>query len=248
MKKLWIIARKDIKESYRSRSTYVYIAIMLVLTLSYFSSYNAVINSLNNQGANQQTIYDASRAFMISLAYALPMIYSILVCTIFAQYSVVVDKAKRNIESLMVTPTSLRQIWMGKTLAVTVPSVVIGISVAIIGYVVLNIIAVEPKAGSFIVPSVFAIVTALIIVPALIFTIVSIVIYIQLVISNPRIANLVFTGIFLLLFFGTTTLSAAGIDINFGLIYLGIIVLCAAISYFLSRSLTKERVILSSKG
>jgi ABC-type Na+ efflux pump permease subunit len=248
MKKLWIIARKDIKESYSSRSTYIYIAIMVLLTFSYISSYNSVINNLNNQGANQQAIYDASRAFLISLAYALPMIFSILVCTIFAQYSVVVDKAKRNIESLMATPTNLRQIWMGKTLAVTVPSIVIGISVAIIGYVILNVVAVEPKAGNFIIPNAFSIVTALIIIPALIFTIVSIVIYIQLVISNPRIANLVFTAIFLLLFFGTTTLSAAGININFGLIYLGIIVICAAIAYFLSRSLTKERVILSSKG
>jgi ABC-2 type transport system permease protein len=248
MKKLWIIARKDVKESFNSRSTYIYIVIMLLLTFTYFSSYNTLINSLTEQNATAQEIYDDSRAFLRGLAYTLPMMYSILVCTVFAQYSVVVDKAKRNIESLMVTPATIRQIWMGKTLAVTLPSIVIGIAVAIIGYIVLNIAAVGPKVGSFIIPDAFSIITALIIVPILIFAIVSVVIYIQLVISNPRIANLVFTAIFLLLFFGTTTLSAAGINVNFGFIYLGVIALCAVISFILSRSLTKERIILSSKG
>jgi hypothetical protein len=69
-----------------------------------------------------------------------------------------------------------------------------------------------------------------------------------LVISNPRIANLVFTVIFLVLLFGANALGFLGITVNFALIYLGIIVLCIIISYFLSRSLTKEKVLLSSKG
>ncbi len=246
--KLWIISRKDIREAFRSRSTYIYVVVMFVLAFSYLSSYNSLINSLNQQGAARQDIYNASQAFLTSLAYSLPMMYSILICTIFAQYSVVVDKAKRNIESLMVTPVSLRQIWMSKTLSVTLPSISIGIAVAFAGYIILNVWAVMPQTQAFITPDPFAIITALIIVPVLIFTIVSLVIYVQLVISNPRIANLVFTALFLLLFFGTTTVSAMGISINFGLIYIGIIIICAGISYILSRSLTKERVILSSKG
>jgi ABC-type Na+ efflux pump permease subunit len=247
VKKLWIIARKDIKESFRSRSTYIYVGVLLALTFTYLSTFNSIVSNLNTQNASAGEIYRASQIFINSLAYMLPIMYSILVCTIFAQYAVVVDKARKNIESLMATSTSLKEIWMGKTLAVALPSSIIGISVAIAGYCIVNALAVSRQVGGFIVPDIFSIITAVIIVPILIFAIVSIVVYIQLVISNPRVANIVFTAMFLLLYFGTTILSVFGKGINFGLIYLGVIVICAIISTILSRSLTKERVILSSR-
>jgi ABC-type Na+ efflux pump permease subunit len=138
MNKIWIIARKDILEALRSRSTYVFILIMAVLTFSYISSYSALVNNLQRQGASAQTIYNASFSFLNNIAYVLPMMYSIFVCTIFANYSVILDKARRNIESLMATPASLNQIWLGKSLAVTLPSIMVGIGVAIIAYIVMN--------------------------------------------------------------------------------------------------------------
>jgi ABC-type Na+ efflux pump permease subunit len=248
MNKIWAIANKDIKEAFRSRSTYIFILIMLVLTVSYFSSYNALINGLHRQNADQQAIINASQVFLNNIIYVIPMIYSIFVCTIFANYSVILDKAKRNIESLMATPVKLNQIWIGKSLAVTLPSIIIGIGIAVIMYIVMNIAFVIPQTAQFIVPSVLAIVSTFIIVPILIFAIVMIVINVQLVISNPRIANFVFTGIFLILLFGVNALGGLGIGLNFGLIYLGAIVICAIISYFLSRILTREKVILSSRG
>jgi ABC-2 type transport system permease protein len=247
MDKIWIIARKDIGEAFRSRSTYIYIAIMFFLTYSYYATYNAQINSLLEQNASQSQIREVSQAILNNLAYILPMMYSIFVCTIFANYSVVVDKAKHNIESLMVTPISLKQIWIGKSLAVTLPSIIIGIGIAIVSYVIINLVVAIPRTGGFMTPQPFAIITAVIIVPALIFTIVALVIYFQLIISNPRIPNLVFTGIFLVLLFGVNILSQQGIALNVGVIFLGIAALCAAIAVFLSRSLTKEKVILSSK-
>jgi ABC-2 type transport system permease protein len=248
MKKLWIIARKDIREAMRSRSTYVYIAIMIALSFTYLSSYNSLIENLKGQNASTQSIYESSRAFLNSITYALPMMYSILVCTIFAAYSVIVDKSKRNLESLMVTPLSLKQIWAGKALSVTVPSVVIGLAVSILGYIIINMISVAPQTGGFIIPEPLAIVTALIIVPVLVLSVVFVVIYMQLIIANPRIANLAFTAIFLALFFSANILTGLGINVNFSYIYLAIAIICGGVSYLLSRSLTKERVLMSSKG
>jgi ABC-type Na+ efflux pump permease subunit len=246
--KLWIIARKDIREALRSRSTYLFFGIMVIISFTQLGSYNRAINTLIQQNASPQIIEQSSRDFLNSIVYILPLMFSILVCSIFAAYAVITEKAKRNIESLMVTPLSLNQIWMAKTLAVTLPSVVIGLVVSILGYVVITIQAVIPKTGGVIVPGALPIVSALILVPTLIFTVVSIVIYLQLVISNPRIANLVFTAIFMIVFFGINLLTGIGINVNFSLIYLGLIILCGAISYLLSGSLTKERVLLSSKG
>jgi hypothetical protein len=105
-----------------------------------------------------------------------------------------------------------------------------------------------PQTHTFIFPSVLAVLSAIIIVPMLIFAIVSIVIFIQLVIANPRIANLIFTGIFILLIVGVQTIGGLGVSFSlFPLVYLGIIAVCALIDFVLSRSLTKERVLLSSK-
>ncbi len=244
MNKLWIIAKKDIKEAFRSRSTYVFIVVIVVLSFSFLSQYARVINGLSSE----TQIQDITRSFMNGLAYSLPMMFSIFICTVFANYSVILDKARHNIESLMATPLSVKQVWMGKTLAVMLPSTLIGVAVSIIDYLIIAIAFVMPKVGSFIVPDALAIISALILVPILIFVIVAIVLYVQLVISNPRIANLVFTAIFFLLFFAASALGNFGFDINLALIYGIIIVVGAGVAYFLSGSLTKEKVILSSKA
>ena len=238
--KLWIIARKDIGEAFRSRSTYFVLIIMIVLTATYIAGYVETVKDYNKQ---QAITY--SRIFLDSLAYIMPMMFSIFVCSVFANYSVIVDKAKRNIESLMATPVNIKQIWLGKSLAVTLPSLIVGITIAVLSYLVMNIWFVTPKTGIFIIPNIWAIVSAVLFVPTLLFAIVSIVTYIQLVVTNPRIGNFVFSGIFFLLLIGVNTLSGAGL--SFALIYLGVIIVCTVISYILSFSLTKEKVLLSNK-
>ena len=244
MNKLWIIATKDIGEAFRSRSTYIIIIIMIVITMGYISVYNQNIKGITNP----QELIASSRNFLNGLSYVLPMMFSIFVCSVFANYTVIVDKAKRNIESLMATPISIKQIWRGKTLAVALPSLGIGISGAIISFLVMDIGFVMPKTGSFIFPNILAVFSALILVPVLVFVIVSIVTYIQLVITNPRIGNLVFSGFFMLLWIGLNLLGGLGISTNFfALTYLIFIVVCETVAYILSHHLTKEKVLLSSK-
>jgi ABC-2 type transport system permease protein len=248
MSKLWIIARKDIREAFRSRSTYIYIALLIVLSFSYVSTYISLINQIKENHGTQATLLQASQVFLNSLVYTLPLWYAVFICTIFATYSVIVDKAKRNLESLMATPVSLKIIWMAKTLAVTLPSIIIAFIVAFIAYVLINLAVVIPDVGSFVAPSPIAIFTSIVLIPLLIFAIAALVIYLQLVISNPRIANFAFTAVFLLLFFGGSFLGRTGMELSFGLIYIGLIIVCGIVAYFLSRSLTKEKVVLSSKG
>ena len=100
MDKIWVVAKKDVSEVFRSRSVYTFVFVMLILAFSYVSGYNANVNGLTDQ----QQIDTFSRGFLNTLANLLPLMYSIIICTIFANYSLVLDKAKRNIESLMATP------------------------------------------------------------------------------------------------------------------------------------------------
>ena len=242
--KILVIAQKDISEVFRAKSTYIVIIIMVVLTISYIVAYETAVKTLSTQ----QSIIDYSRSFLNNLSYVLPMMFSIFVCSVFANYAVIVDKAKRNIESLMATPVSINQIWLGKTLAVSLPSLVVGIIIAIISLLVMDIFFIMPKTNSFIFPDLIAGISTIILVPALVFVIVSIVTYIQLVITNPRIGNFVFSGFFFLLLIGSNIPAMLGLPVSyFALVYLGFIVICGAVAYFLSKTLTKERVLLSSK-
>ncbi len=247
MNRIWTIARKDIREAFRSRSTYVYIAILFFLTFTYSASFNTLMNRLAAENASQVEIDAGSRAFLISIVYILPTMYSFFVCTIFAAYAVIVEKSKRNIESLMVTPITLKQLWIGKTLAVTVPSVLVALGVSVISYVAMNFILVIPRTGSFIFPDALSVVTAVIIVPLLTFAIVSLVIYLQLVMTNPRIANLAFTAIFLVLLFGANFMTSVGISLDYSIIYIALAAVIGGVAYLLARTMTKEKVILSSK-
>jgi hypothetical protein len=125
---------------------------------------------------------------------------------------------------------------------------VVGLIVAVLVYIAVNFALIIPHTGRFITPGPLALVTAFIVVPLLIFTVVLLIIYLQLVISNPRIANFAFIGIFFLLFFGVNALTQLGIGVDFSYIYAGVLVICGIAAYFLSRYLTREKVLLSSKG
>ena len=244
MHQLWVIARKDIRESFRSRTTYIYIVFLFLISLSNFSTFS---NQTAPGTPAQNALVQASQNYLDNITSTMPLWYAILVSTIFATYSVIVEKAKRSIESLMATPVSLNKIWMGKALAVALPSVVIALGVSLVSIIIMNMALVVPRTGMFLVPGSLAIISAIVLVPLLIFTVASLVIYIQLIIANPRLANFVFIAVFLLFFFGANFLNRAGMTVNFSLIYLGLIIFCAALAFLLSRTLTKERVLLSSK-
>jgi ABC-2 type transport system permease protein len=244
VKKIWIIASKDVSEAFRSRSIYLVGVVGAIFAFSFGAAYNR--NLAANASAAVITGY--SRDFLSMVVYIVPLMYSIIICNVFSNYTVVLDKARRNIESLMATPVSIKQVWLGKSLSVVLPSLVLGLGVSIIVFLGFEFVLVIPNAHAFIVPEALSFVTALIVVPVLIFTIVSVVTNIQLVIANPRIANLVFTAIFILLVLGFNLLGKFGATMSyFALAYLGVAALCVVIDLILSRSLTKEKVLLSSK-
>lgn len=248
MNRVWVIAGKDIREAFRSRSTYLYLVVLLLLSFTYFNSFSTLINRAIENGSDREVIFNLSQVFLNNIASTLPIMYSVLMCSIFAAYSIIVDKSKRTLESLMVTPISLNKIWFAKTLGVTIPSVIIALGISLIAYLTMNFALVVPNINELILPDWPVIFTDVVLIPVLIFFVVVLVIYFQLVVSNPRVANLVFTGIFLLLFFGTNFIAQLGFTVDYRMIFLGLIVVCGGLSYLFSRSLTKERVILSNKG
>lgn len=246
MKQVFIIARKDIAEAFRSRSTYFYVLVLLFLAYPYFLGSRTVIDQLIKSEAGQAAVRVAGQALLDTSAYTLPLVLSMLTCNLFSQYAIVLDKAKRTLESLMATPLSLRQIWLGKSLAVTLPSIALALLISIANLIAVDLAVTRPAIGTLLAPGPASLVTGLILVPLMTFFTVAVVSYLQLTMTNPRIASFAFIVIFIGIY--TSTVTELNASLNFSLIYFGVTIVLAGIALLVSRFLTTERVILSSKG
>lgn len=245
MNRMLVLLRKDLKDILKSRTTYAYLIVPIFLSFTYVGTTSGLISTLVKQGATTEILTEAAQTTLNGIFYSLPLIVMMLICSVLAAYAVVLDKTKRNIESLLATPLSLRQVWIAKTLAVTIPSAVIGIVISVIMVIVVNLIAFVPNV-QFIIPSPISLVTGVILVPLVTFFVVSIVTCLQLIMTNPRLASFVFNLLFLAVFI-PTAISQTGLKLDFSLIYLILIVVLLGINYYMSRFLTKERIVLSSK-
>jgi ABC-2 type transport system permease protein len=247
LKIIWTIAKKDMQEAFRKRSTYVYVVLMLFISFpTYVGGLGNTIRSFGDQGATTAQTIDAIRRFIDSTAYTQPVTLAMLFCTYLSAYAVILEKAKRTMESLLATPASLRQVWFGKNLAVALPSMLVTLLILVAAIVTLNLALIVPRTGTFVMPSVIPALTVLFILPLLILAVVSLVSVLQLTLSNPRLANFAF----ILVFFGFYALTVANalISWNFASIYLIALAVLFGANVLASRLLTKERVVLTSKA
>lgn len=124
---------------------------------------------------------------------------------------------------------------------------------SIFAYCIIAFAEVYPRIHTAIAPNWPAFLSGLILVPLTVFMVSLLVSYIQLVATNPRMGNLVY-GLLLLavwgiLFFASYYLPLLGVSVDYyPLIFVGVILFLFGGAYALSRRLTKEKVVLSSKG
>lgn len=252
MSRVWAIVRKDVLEIFRARGTYFYIPGMLLMSAFFFFSYFGLTRTLRQQGASPALVLDASRAFLNSLGYLLPVLYSLFACNLTSS-GLVFEKQKRSLESLLATPVSVKRVWVGKSMGAALSGVIIGLAMSIFAYCIIAFAEVYPKIHTAIAPSPLAFLSGLVLVPVTVFLVSMLVSYIQLVATNPRMGNLVY-GLTLLvvwgvLFFASYYLPLVGVSIDYyPLIFVGLILLLSGGCYLCSRGLTKEKVVLSSKG
>jgi hypothetical protein len=248
MFEIWTVAWNDTRKTFKNRSTYFIPILIFLASITYIASYNSVIGALNAQGASSQAVYEASRTYMNTFLYLWPLVYSLLTSSIVSSI-LVLEKTGRNLEPLMVTPLSIRQIWAGKSLGMTAVSVIIGLGLSLLVLLVMNFGLIIPQTGVFVVPDALPIITAIIIAPILVLGVMLIATYTQLIIANPRAARLIFIFIVVGLYIGIVYTTLTMKNVNYSpFIFLGLIVLVGVAVYCVSRTLTSEKVVLSSKG
>jgi ABC-2 type transport system permease protein len=188
--------------------------------------------------------------FISLVLYFLPLAVLLSFIWAFGNLPVIKEKVNGNIESLMATPLSPRDLWLGKSLAIFLPAYLISIVASVIVVLVVNLAVILPAAGEFVLP-VPALVLGFAVNP-LLFLVLLLFMILFAVANNPDIAMAPSFIIGFGLMMGMPVgLGMGKFDLaswSFTLWYLlGTVVLLAAVLY-LTRLLTRQNIVLSSKG
>jgi len=188
--------------------------------------------------------------FIGLVLYFLPFIVLLAFIWSFANLPVTKEKVNGNIEALMATPLSPRDLWLGKSLSVFLPAYVVSIASSVIVVLAVNLGVLLPAAGVFALP-VPALVLGLVVNPLMFLALLLFMILFSLA-NNPDIA----LAPSFLIGFGLMMGMPVGLALDifdiaswgFTLWYLLGTAALMAVVLCLTRLLTRQGIVLSSKG
>ena len=184
------------------------------------------------------------------VAYFLPFLILIAFIWTFASLPIIKEKINGNIECLLATPLSPRTLWAGKSLAIFLPGFGISVIATLLIVLAINLTVINPVAGYFVLPAPIMI-TSFIVNPLLFLGLLAFIVLFSLA-SNPDIAIapsfIIGFGLMMGLPIGIATGAINLASWTFTLWYLaGTVIAWVVVGYF-SRLLSKENIVLSSKG
>jgi ABC-2 type transport system permease protein len=241
--------KKDLRETLRTKAFYVSIGMAIFVLAALSLAISGPIDALMEEDLLPAEIAAAIQPLIGTTAFMLSLMLMMLFCMFINAYTVTMEKVKRSIESLLCTPLSLKQIWLGKALAVFLPSVVLGLVFTFGGIAVINQLFINPKLEHFIMPGASPLVAILVAVPLIVFFLSSLLIALQLIIANIRwINSALIAAIFIVGFALSPALKFGPSSWSVVFVSLGVAAALALVATYLSRLVTKERIVLSSKG
>ncbi len=249
MKNLRIIIAKDLREILHTRAFFLMLAVTVFVIIMLSQSFTGSISSLLGPSpVGGEGVADI-KAIIGMLFFMMAFLTMLMFSLYMNAYTVVIEKTKRTIESLLCTPLSLRHLWIGKTLASFLPSLSLGLILSFGTVIVINIVTISPHLGHWIMPGFLPLICGVLVVPLVIFSLSSIIVILQLMLLNIRLIQTILTA----LIFGSTfglsyALRFSSYSWNVVLVVLGITAVLYVAVTILSNRLTKERIVLTSKG
>jgi hypothetical protein len=248
MNRIGIIIKRDYRELRQSKAFQIILIVAGLITLAAAIGISIGLGRQSWLGEPEARLM---LDFFIGLVlYFLPLVVLLSFIWSFATLPLTKEKVNGNIEALMATPLSARGLWLGKSLAVFLPAYFISIVAAVIVVLVINLSTILPTTGVFVLP-VPTLVLGFVVNPLLFLVLLLFMILFSLA-NNPDIA----LGPSFLLGFGLMM----GIPLGFGMGWfdlsswsftlwylLGTVVLLAIV-LGLTRLLTRQNIVLSSKG
>jgi len=248
VKRMLLILRRDFKEMRSTTAFRIMIIVVAFITMAASAGISIALRLQSWYGMPEAAL--ALDLILGLVAYFLPFMVLMAFVWAFASIQITNEKVNGNIECLLATPINPKTLWMGKCFAVFVPSYLISIIASFIVLLVVNLAAMLPGWGMFVLP-VAALMSGLIVNPLLFFGLLAFIILFSLA-NNPDIAIapslLIGFGLMIGIPVGLLTGSIDISSWSFTLWYMAGTVAAWAVVLYLTRLLTRQNIVLSSKG
>lgn len=250
MKGMPVVLRSDVEDIVRSRAFMIVFIIIVVLTIGAAVGIPIALNRWLASGPDWEDAKPMLELFMGFAVNYMPLVVLFSCMATWAIEPIAKEKARGPIESLLATPLTAKAVWIGKSLAIFLPAYIIGLIATVIVVLSINFASILPDTGHFVLtlPEAF---TSLLLLPLLMFALILLGILFSLI-TNPVVGQtiVIFFGVILMQVIGQvggriTWLLASW---DYALYILAGAALLGLIAFYFSRFLSKERIILSSKG
>jgi ABC-type transport system involved in multi-copper enzyme maturation permease subunit len=248
LRRIGIVFQRDFREL---RRTNAFIIISIFFTVITLAACLVMIIVLRRQvWLGKETARPMLEMIIGLIAYFMPLSVLMTFIWAFSNLTIIKEKAEGNVESLLATPLSPREIWIGKSMAIFLPGFGISAASTLIILLAVNFVAIVPAAGSFVLPLPLILISFLI-NPMLFLALLLFIVLFSLA-NNPDIAIapsfLIGFGLMLGIPLGVATGAINLVSWSFLLWCLGGTIIFWAIDIGLYRLLTKENIVLSSRG
>ncbi|MDD3521228.1 MAG: hypothetical protein PHU65_08370 [Actinomycetota bacterium] len=248
LKGINIVFQRDIKELLK---TSIFKIVSIIFALVTVAASLILVFVLRKQDIFSNEYSKSILELIIGLiSYFIPLTILMTFIWSFANFMVINEKARGNIESLLATPLDPKDISKGKSFAVFLPAYIISSFSYLIILLSLNFAVIFPKTGEFLFPP-QALLIGFIINPIFFMGLLFIIVVFSLA-ANPDIAIapsfIVGFGLMLGIPLGLATGNISILSWSFVLWCLAGAALIWIILIFSFRLLSKEKIILSSRG
>ncbi len=189
-------------------------------------------------GGSFGVVFSSQAYSLDNSVFSVALLAGVLVGYMFSGRVFLREKRERIIETLLCTPLSLKSIWFGKVVGVTIPAYLISLLTVALVTIVSNI-----TLHSLLFPSVVILIHTLVVVPVFITSVISLMGFCQFwfgMRENKIIGYLVMLGLLPIIFPYNMSLDVSWVEV---VVLLVVSVLLLAITTYLSRYLSKEKIV-----
>jgi ABC-type transport system involved in multi-copper enzyme maturation permease subunit len=248
LKRISIVFYRDFREL-RQTNAFLIISILFA-AITFIASIIIIITLRSQAWVGKENAKPMLELIIGLIAYFLPLMVLMTFIWAFANLTIIKEKVEGNIESLLATPLSPKEIWIGKSIAIFLPGYIISIISTLIILIAINFTVIIPATGNFILPIPLLLLSFLI--NPLFFLALLLFIVLFSLANNPDIAIapsfLIGFGLMIGIPIGVATGVINLVSWSFTLWCLGGTIILWVINFCLYRLLTKENIVLSSKG
>jgi len=150
LRRISIVFHRDFREL-RQSSAFLIISILFAI-ITAAASVIIIIALRRQELLGKETARQVFELILGLSAYFLPLSVLMTFIWSFTFLTIIKEKVSGNIESLLATPLSPKEIWIGKSIAIFLPGYTISIISTLIILLTVNFFVIIPATGNFILP------------------------------------------------------------------------------------------------